>query len=225
MKIIMLAGAGSVGKTVLLNAIADMAKKRGLRVGTCYSTTRRTYEKFGFTNESEALKNPEINMNFQNNVLSDNICELENAVEKFAGQNYELLITDRSPYDYAAYYFTVFQDWLGLKIIEDKRETCDQAMMRLQRLTQDRINVTLLPYPTTWALDTQSSDGWRADKTGKNFVWSAVVEAELQDAKYRLEAKRLCSPIFIKRMVSFYERADVQTRAAYVLGEVFPQLR
>jgi hypothetical protein len=228
MKLLMLAGAGSVGKTALMNACKEMAEARGLRVQLHYSSTRETYARHGLTNESDALKDPEFNASFQHVVMTDNIRELlTTASAAYRSREIDLFITDRSPYDYSGYYYTVFQSMLTLDIIHEKRLTCDQAIVSLAAVTDD-IDVIMLPYPTSWAKDTESSDGWRADKTGKNFLWSCAVEAELNDAERRLKNRvHAIAPtkVSISRLPSFMERGSVEARAVGALSMIYPDLR
>lgn len=223
----MLAGAGSVGKTALLEACKKMAEERGLRVQMHYSSTRETYARHGLTGEADALKDPAFNSRFQHEVMTDNIVALLQAMQKaHESREVDLFITDRAPYDYSGYYFTVFRDMLDLAMIDQKRYLCDDAMIQTTRYITNA-EVIMLPYPTTWAVDTESSDGWRADKTGKNFVWSCVVEAELADAKRRLAVhpSRLGDLINFDRLPSFMERGSVETRAVGALSKLFPNLR
>jgi hypothetical protein len=225
MKTLMFAGAGSVGKTSLMDACKKMAEERGLKVATHYSSTRESYAKAGLTSESDALKDPEFNRNFQHQVMEDNIIQLITTSNRNYFAMTDLFITDRAPYDYSGYYFAAFKDTLDLAMIEKKREICDKAMEALANLSMG-VHVIMLPYPTSWAVDTESSDGWRADKTGKNFVWSSVVEAELADAERRLRHRNnLQSPISFERLPSFMERGTVEARAVGALSRVFPNLR
>jgi thymidylate kinase len=228
MKLLMFAGAGSVGKTVLMEKCKSMAEERGIRVKTHHSSTRQTYAAAGLTNESDALKDPVFNREFQHTVMQDNIDQLHAAVSAARDScEVDLFITDRAPYDYAGYYFSTFRESLDLAMIEAKRKKCDDAMLRLAGFLPE-IQVIMLPYPTSWAKDTESSDGWRADKTGKNFVWSCVVEAELADAQRRLTSRDAylggCC-ISIDRLPSFMERGSVETRAVGVLAQLFAAVR
>jgi hypothetical protein len=228
MELLMFAGAGSVGKTTLMDTCAKMASGRGLTTMAYYSSTRETYARHGLTNESDALKDPEFNRNFQHQVMSDNIERLYRGVSHDAASRHQpnLILADRSPYDYAGYYFTVFSNALTLETIKEKREQCDQALLALLLRQVKRITIVMLPYPTSWATDTESSDGWRADKTGKNFVWSNVVEAELEDAKRRLASQGVGDNLLnITRLDSFFERGSKEVRAAGALSQVFPHLR
>lgn len=227
MKLLMFAGAGSVGKTVLMEMCQAMAEARGLRVKTHHSSTRKTYAKAGLTNESDALKDPVFNREFQHTVMQDNIDQLQEAVQAaYDAGDVDLFITDRAPYDYAGYYFSTFRESLDLAMIDTKRNKCDDAMIALARYIPE-IQVILLPYPTSWAQDTESSDGWRADKTGKNFVWSCVVEAELMDAKRRLNSRDqyFGGCIEIGRLPSFMERGSVEARAVGALAQMFAAVR
>lgn len=221
----MFAGAGSVGKTSLMDACKKMAEERGLKVATHYSSTRESYAKAGLTSESDALKDPEFNRNFQHQVMQDNIDRLTKSSHQNHFAMTDLFITDRAPYDYSGYYFAAFKDVLDLAMIEKKRELCDKTMESLAN-SSTGVHVLMLPYPTSWAVDTESSDGWRADKTGKNFVWSAVVESELADAERRLRHRnKLESPVFFERLPSFMERGPIEARAVGALVRIFPDLR
>lgn len=228
MELLMFAGAGSVGKTTLMEACQLMAEERGLKVAMHHSSTRQSYAKAGLTAESDALKDPDFNRLFQHNVMQDNIDALHSVVVAASVEDNQkdLIIADRSPYDYSGYYFTVFRDSINLALINDKRKQCDRSLVRLLEYV-DKINIIMLPYPTAWAIDTESSDGWRADKTGKNFVWSNVIEAELTDAKIRFAGRisNVSDRIIIGRLPSFMERGSAEARAVGALTQVFPNLR
>lgn len=222
----MFAGAGSVGKTSLMNACGKLATSRGLKTREYYSSTRESYAKAGLTNESDALKDPVFNAQFQHQVMKDNIETLYIGVANEAiGKNRpDLIIADRSPYDYAGYYMSVFNKDLTLAMIEQKRQQCDDSLNELM-LQVKKINVIFLPYPSYWAVDTESSDGWRADKTGKNFIWSSVVEAEIQEAKRRFARIGIREErLEFNRLPSFMERGSPETRANGALAKVFPHL-
>lgn len=221
----MFVGAGSVGKTSLMDACKEMAEARGLRVATHYSSTRQSYANAGLTSESQALKDPEFNRSFQHTVMQDNIDSLRTTIWEQNPKSVDLFITDRSPYDYSGYYFTMFRDTLNLEMIERKRKQCDDSLRVLAGLAK-KIHMVLLPYPTSWAVDTESSDGWRADKTGKNFVWSSVIEAELADAKIRFAGCDIMrDKVVMNRLPSFMERGSCEARAVGTLAQVFPHLR
>lgn len=226
MKMIMFAGAGAVGKTSLMNACQAMAEERGIDTVSAFSTTRDTYAKYNLEREGDALKDPVFNMKFQGEVMSDNMHAMEAAAALHEHDSGHLLLADRAPYDYASYFFTVFQDRLNLGLIEDKRSKCDAAIVRLFRFV-DEIQIIMLPFPVGWSKDTESSDGWRADKTGKNFLWSSVVEAELQSALPRVRRQLALTytkpcKITVERFVPFVENGPIDVRAAAALAMAFP---
>lgn len=226
MKLLMFAGAGQVGKTVLLDECVRIALERHLQVETHKSNTRQSYAEVGLKREDDALKDPAFNIEFQNKVMANNCEELLNKVRAAEESEIDLFITDRTPYDYAGYFFQVFQNQLTLNLIEQKRAAADGILHCLLNICSE-IQIWNLPYPTPWARDTQSSDGWRADKTGKNFIWSAVVESELADAKRRLHAHnfRGSGRLMIDRLPSFAERGSVEMRAASVMTSAFSHMR
>lgn len=226
MKLIMFAGAGAVGKTSLMNACQELAQGRGIDTVSAFSTTRDTYAKYNLEKEGDALKDPDFNMNFQGEVMSDNMHAMEALVALHENKSGNLVLADRTPYDYASYFFTVFQDRLNIELIDDKRNRCDEAILRLFRFV-DEIQIIMLPFPVGWSKDTESSDGWRADKTGKNFLWSSVCEAELYSAERRLRVRlarmyqKKCT-LTISRFGSLVEHGSVDMRAMMALAMVFP---
>jgi hypothetical protein len=225
MKLLMFAGAGSVGKTSLMNACKEMAESRDLSVTTHFSSTRQSYANAGLTSESDALKDPEFNREFQHTVMDDNIAALRTTLRESLNNRTDLFITDRSPYDYSGYYFSVFPETLDLEMIKTKREKCNDSIMSLLELVKN-INIIMLPYPTAWAVDAESSDGWRADKTGKNFIWSNVIDAELAEAKILFGSRPSTRErVEIGRLQTFLERGPCEVRAVGALLQMFPQLR
>jgi len=226
MKMILFAGAGAVGKTSLMEACFEMTQLRGMNTTIAKSTTRATYAKYNLDNESDALKDPEFNMKFQGEVMTDNMYNMEACAALLESNGGHLLLGDRTPYDYASYFFTVFQDRLTIDLIESKREQCDAAILRLFRYT-DEIQIILLPFPVGWSKDTESSDGWRADKTGKNFLWSSVCEAELQSAVRRLRVKTAAMydkpcKLTVSRFGPLVENGPIEMRAMMALAMVYP---
>jgi GTPase SAR1 family protein len=226
MKMIMFAGAGAVGKTSLMKACQELSEDRGIDAVSAYSTTRDTYAKYNLEKEGDALKDPDFNMKFQGEVMSDNMHAMEALVALHDNKNGDLVLADRTPYDYASYFFTVFQDRLNLDLIEDKRTRCDEAIVRLFRFV-DEIQIVMLPFPVGWSKDTESSDGWRADKTGKNFIWSSVCEAELRSAENRLRIRlartyqKKCK-LTIARFIPLVENGPIEMRAMMALSMVYP---
>lgn len=235
MKIIMLAGAGSVGKTSALEEIerlttqsaavdevSKLATARDLSVAVHKSTTRKSYASAGLVREKDALDDVAFNMRFQNEVMGDYCTSLHDAVKEASLRGVDLFVADRSPYDYAGYYLSVFQAALTLEMIQEKRARADAALMDTL-IWCDELQLTFLPYPGWWSTDTESSDGWRADKTGKNFIWSAVVESELQAAKYRMSGtKKSAGELIIHDRCIYIEKGNVHTRATSLLEAAFP---
>ena len=227
MKIVMFAGAGAGGKTKLVEATAAMAEERGLKVRTHFSTTRQTYAKYGFDKETDALKDPDMNAKFQHQVLLDNLEAFKRAYREALDDKVDLLIADRTPHDYIAYYFTVFKDRLTLAMVQEKRDVADHALSELwsSEMIGTALHLFMLPFPAVWSTDTNSSDGWRADTTGKNLLWSNTLEAELANIHRRLDQQHWMSGhIKIERLNTYFENGPPEVRAAGVLGTVFPNL-
>lgn len=226
-KLLMFAGPGNSGKTTLLTELAlKGGAQRGLEIEIMRSTTRSTYAQAGKENEAQALSDPS-NPEFQDAVMYD-FC---NSALKFVNTNNgkcDLIVMDRSPYDYMAYYLTVFAQQLTVEKIDQKRHLADTYMAKLADLGLEEIVITPLPWPMPWSKDTISSDGWRADKTGKNFLWSSVLMSELQEAfrrpglahfRYGVNSRKR-----LHRLVPFAETGSIEVRAANMLATMFPDL-
>lgn len=178
MKLIMFAGPGGVGKTTQLEGLVAKAQSNGKKIAFHKSSTRKTYAKAGLLNEVQALNDPVANQIFQDKVFSDNVEDLLECIKKGIDDGADVFITDRSPFDYLSYYFTVFQPFLTIDKIKQKRDACRVAMRRIEELND--VSVILFNYPVNWSTDTESSDNWRSDTTGKNFIWGAVLRNELE---------------------------------------------
>lgn len=179
MKLLMFAGPGCVGKTTQLEAMVLGAKGMNLKVAFHKSSTRKSYAEVGLSKESEALKDPEFNQTFQDKVYNDNLTDLLKAIDQAKLDEVDLFIADRTPFDYIAYYFTVFQQYLTINKIESKRVDGRKAMQAIYDLNTDTQIVPFL-YPVSWSKDTESSDDWRSDQTGKNFIWGSVILNEIK---------------------------------------------
>lgn len=220
MKTVMFAGAGSVGKTKLLEALEEQARAQGLRVMTFLSTTRKSYAKAGLQNEQQALADPQFNLCHQHQLMTEYCNELTEHARRGDEVFCDLLICDRTPYDYAGYFFQVFQPQLDLKLIKSKREQAHQAMAEVVSCSRKTL-VYHLPYPAPWSQDTESSDGWRADKTGKNLVWSALVNNELDEARRRGFGPNLRGQPQFLQLSPAAEHALPQERALAVLEDLY----
>lgn len=222
-KVLMFAGPGTSGKTSLLEAIEKLGVQRGLSIRFMKSTTRKSYAEAGKDNEQAALTDPN-NPEFQNNVMFD-FCNSTLEFLKEVNGKCDLAVIDRSPYDYASYYLTVFAPTLKIDTIVAKRNIADGYMAQYGQQCSELV-VMPLPWPMPWSKDAESSDGWRADKTGKNFLWSSVLMSELQEAfrrpllssfRYGVNAGRR-----LQRLVPFAETGGIEVRAANTLAALFP---
>lgn len=233
LKVLMFAGAGAVGKTALLEAIEKMAAARGLKTAVHKSTTRKSYAAAGIASEQEQSQRLETGqadeiqtlMQHQHRVMRDNSEALVSAVIAANDSGKHLLLADRSPYDYSGYFYERFQQQLNLETIEAKRREADLAVHGVLEHSEF-LRIIHLPWPGHWSRDTVSSDGWRADKTGKNFLWNCVVDSELGEARRRFLSRHISHDrLDIGRLSSFSERGPIEARAVAALGGIFPHLR
>jgi hypothetical protein len=225
MKILMFSGPGNSGKTSLMQALEALAAQRALRVKIMPSTTRKSYAVAGKGSEQADIDDPNA-PEFQDQVM---LTFMNEAVAFAKAQSYgecDLLIYDRTPYDYAAYYMQRFAANLKINTINTKRNLADLCMAQLGQACSDLV-VTPLPWPMPWNKDqAESSDGWRADKTGKNFLWNCVVMNELTEAFRRPILSNysygINAPKRLHRLVPFAETGSIEVRAANTLANLFP---
>lgn len=186
MKAILLAGAGAVGKTATVNALNTVCARRDLRFLATYSSTRETYARLGVTNERAALAENSVaaNKELQRQVFTDNANRLLNTADQALRTEKQVVLADRTPYDYSAYWNTIFQSSLTLAEIDD-RIKLSTACLKHMLMKDDRITIDVwfFPFPQPFSKDTESSDGWRADHTGKNLAWSAHLRDQLEALK------------------------------------------
>ena len=149
MKLLMFAGPGCVGKTTQLDGLVKKAQDNGKKVAFHKSSTRKSYIRAGLDKEASALGDPVFNQTFQDSVYENNINELIKAIEQAKLDDIDLFITDRSPFDYIAYYFTVFEQYLTIDKIEEKRDLVKKAMQTIYELNSDTQIVPFL-YPVQW---------------------------------------------------------------------------
>lgn len=179
MKIVLLSGAGSTGKTTLCDSFEELLINQGYSVSVFKSNTRKTYDEYKLTDEAKALSNEEFNLKFQEVVFDNYYSELVKSIHNAVDEGKDYFICDRSPHDYIGYYLSVFQNTLTIDKINLKNKILSERVRSLyyttQRVSRDvEFTVVTLPFPTAWSVDTESSDGWRKDITPKNYIWSMV---------------------------------------------------
>jgi len=208
MKVLIFAGPGCVGKTTQLELMVKKCEEEGKKVAIHKSSTRKTYAAMGLERESDILNKPLENMSFQDKVFNDNAQDLLEAINKAVEDKVDLFIADRSPFDYIAYYFTIFQQYIKIDDIENKRKAAWQVMREIIALCPSTQIVPFI-YPVSWSKDTESSDGWRADKTGKNFIWGSVLISEIE--------------LFKSGHQEIPQVSDASTFTSYLFNYTFPK--
>lgn len=176
MKLIMLAGAGATGKTTIAKALAET---KGAVV--VESPVRKTFADFGLKAEADMGSFPRhIQVDLQHKILENYGASLTQALEDNKDNPNALIVTERSPADYVAYQFFIFGDALTLFKIESGRAKIRTIMHEISiKFPRFEQYIFKFPFPAPFSVDTESSDGWRSDATGKNYLWACALDHEL----------------------------------------------
>lgn len=190
-----------------------------------YSTTRRTHSGAGYASEAEFLAAMKANIKLafahQDEVLEQNARSTLKCLQEAFRMDVDYFVADRSFFDYSGYYFEVFKEHLTLDVIDKKREHVHGFMRQLHAMSLDSpAHVVYLPYPAHWSKDVESSDGYRADKTGKNMTWNAHVTNELHDYARIAPDNKGQGLYFLHRLTDFMEKGSARDRALGILSAV-----
>jgi hypothetical protein len=144
------------------------------------SNTRQTYAEFKLSDEGKALSDEAFNLKFQEKVFDNFKTELHTAIHKALDDKKDYFVCDRSMHDYIGYYLSVFQNTLTIEKINEKQTLLKRSLNQLissiiEKNVHSEIHVFSMNFPANWSVETESSDGWRKDKTPKNFMWSVTI--------------------------------------------------
>lgn len=180
--VVMNAGAGGVGKTSVVTEAKRLGDELGYRVAVMPSITREVYASLGIPTEGSALTmSLETQLKLQNAVMET---YSKRVVEFVRNNSYaELILIDRSPYDYVAYFFHN----LGMTIsLAEALERQQEALNVIKTVLgmSDRLIIQYYKFPDFWhTTETESSDGFRSDKGGKNIMWDMILYSMLTRLK------------------------------------------
>ena len=209
LKVVFLAGPGGVGKTSVSLALLAQADELCINATLAPSTTRRSHAEFGGLNEQDtATLTPERMRALQDKVFADYRESLAEQVTRAKANGTELLVIDRSPYDYASYYVQN-EPTLVLEQVVEKLALADSAMQAVADSKDVETYMWLFTFPTSWSASSPVSadDGWRRAPAGKNWVWSALIE-QLVDKRlplavtlHKVHAKHEGTPAYRAAMI------------------------
>jgi hypothetical protein len=198
-------GAGSTGKTSVVDALKTMAPVFGKKVVSMPSITRSVYAELGINSEGAAL---DMNIEDQKRLQTAINTKYYSSAEQFlnANQDADLVVIDRSPYDHITYYMHGLMMHTTAPEISGKRLTANAWIRNIARGC-DMVNVVFFPFPEPWHTETESSDGFRRDPSGKNLVWSMLLEKMLEDNIGAMRARQVWLRRFPMPGMSVAERA------------------
>jgi Ni2+-binding GTPase involved in maturation of urease and hydrogenase len=174
-------GAGAVGKTSVVLKALEYADAYGLKIISVPSTTRQVYAALGISTEKAATEmSTEEQFHLQEAIHNS---YYENTA-KFIRENQDVdvIMIDRSPYDHVSYQLHNMARHLTLKDVQEDLKRAHQFMLLI---VQNASQTILMQYkfPDYWhTYETESSDGFRYDSGGKNFLWASALASMWQEA-------------------------------------------
>lgn len=191
MRVLMLAGAGGVGKTTVLNRMGSLhlfqnveiktvalpnnpiterfPQVKDMHFETLPSITRDFYASKGLSTEAQSLAQTEQEqLDFQLAMFDFYLSKNEQVIEEARQRGVDVLITDRAPHDYIAWTVYKAQTLMTLELFEDMVGRANEFAADIEA------ELIFFPYPQKWSRN-QPSDNFRQDYPGKNLLISAML--------------------------------------------------
>lgn len=202
-------GAGRTGKTSVVNAIKAMAPVFGRKVVSMPSITRSVYAELGIPDEGTAL---DMSVDMQLRLQAAINAKYYSSAEEFlkASQDADMVMIDRSPYDHISYFLHGMMMHTTVDEVKGKIEHANEWMAMMGGFCSKQYIVNF-PFPEPWHTETQSSDGFRRDPSGKNLVWAMLLDKLLLDASWFLRGRGITFMTFPEQGMT------VDARARYLL--------
>lgn len=179
-------GVGGVGKTSVLEELNDNRQDLPFSFSTCPSPTRLAYSKLGLNTEAEALALPLAQKeNFQTVVYET----YKEVVSSFVADNrhVDVLVFDRSAYDYASYQLVSFPNWSVQKV---RSLEVDVQRFYASTFRDYKISHFYFPFPAPWLVEDTYHDDFRHRPHAKNYVWDSTLKRVFNDWTVGLETYR-----------------------------------
>lgn len=158
--LLFLNGAGGTGKSSIITELKKIVvPEEGWHF--YYSSTRATYARLGFTDETTSLQaDPQARIDLQLAIMEDERKGIEQLVNTIRNENEHanpVLVVDRGPLNRMAYYLLTMKECAPGPITPfyDMLKLCTSWMDGLRVNT---INHVLAPYPVPWATEDQFRD-------------------------------------------------------------------
>lgn len=206
MKLMMFTGVGATGKTTVAQRL-----KEELGAIIVESPVRKTFEEAGLATEVSMLDlHLDKQLDLQAKIYENYIKLVYSTIEEAYRNNpNSIIIAERSPADYLAYQAYIFNHCLTLADIDRKQARTSHAFINIRR--QIDTSLVYFPFPAPFSKDTESSDGYRSDSSGKNYLWSCVLDNMLTFVPSHIHSLNLTD------VNSIEERVQVLTY--YLIGE------
>ena len=220
MKIMMLSGAGGVGKSSVAKELRTLSTEE-FPIETVMSPSRLTYERLGIENEIEAMElDFETQYGLQEEIFKDYCktvelsCHWSVSREK---KSPKLLVIDRSPLDHCVYLMQVLPELTVIQIetrLQQSRDLFHRITDGTVGIGGNEVHLWMFPFPTRWSVD----DNWRYAPGGKNYLWSLAL-AELAN-RFCMEARRTDPKVNQWHFDKDNRFALPAERAAFILNKV-----
>lgn len=161
-RIVYLAGVGGVGKTTIVNAIEQSMP----HVKIVRSQSRKAYARTATTEKVALQQTEDERKAFQTNIWKEYLHEWGNVVN---GDD-EVVLFERSPYDYVAYQISVLPN-----LTVEEMATLSTTIKFMEENKAFNQTVLYVPFPVPWGNGDSESDATRFAPSGKNFVWDSLL--------------------------------------------------
>lgn len=222
------AGVGGVGKTSVVSKVLEMAPVFGRRVTSMPSITRSVYAKLGITGEKVATEmTPEAQFRLQYAIQDAYYNGVEEFIAKSTEDGVDLVLIDRSPMDHVSY---LLHNMAFHMTLADVNDNLDHAWGWLAKLAEECSVMSILyyGYPEPWHFakpEEESSDGFRFDAGGKNYMWNCILESLLRKTPIQVAERHRYLPLAtlnLKNLVFPQQGMSVEERARFVLDSAKP---
>jgi predicted ATPase len=220
--VVLNSGAGGVGKTSVVTKVMEFAPSFNKRVVTMPSPTRSVYARLGISTEKKATE-----MTLQEQFdLQDAIHEAYYShAESFilGNQDADLIMIDRSPLDHVSYLLHNLAREMTMTQVNERVSQAYSWMFE-QSLNARTLQILCYPFPQSWHVETDndSSDGFRFDKGGKNFLWACVLDSLLDKVnKESMKSRRYTGMQGGYSVCAFPDdNMSINDRASFVLSQL-----
>lgn len=180
MKRVFFVGAGGVGKTSVLELLAQKLTSMGVQTEVFKSVSRDFFKAKGITTEQAGLERPEADRFQFQSELFDFYCQrLLDEMQSMRERGVEVMIADRSPYDHLAYLIYNTPNILDYDQMWSKVKQAETLLLDGTIEHRDRTAFVFFPCTGKWMTPSIVNDGVRHAPPSKNYTVSCLMEGLL----------------------------------------------